>query len=104
MSKIKKIQNRKSKIENQPPMPFNFRALEDILVCPGSRSKLVQEGASLVCVDPGCRLKYAIRDEIPIMLVDEAVKLSPEEWAGIMQHHARDPKTGEGAGPGAGTN
>jgi len=79
-------------------MPFNFRELQDILVCPGSRSKLVHEGDSLVCVDPGCRLKYAIRDEIPIMLVDEAVRLSAEEWSGVMQRHARDLKTGDPIG------
>ena len=59
-------------------------------VCPGSRSKLLQEADSLVCLDPGCRLKFAIRDDIPIMLVDEAIKLSPEEWGNIMQRHSRD--------------
>jgi hypothetical protein len=35
------------------------------------------------------------------MLVDEAVKLSPEDWGNIMQRHSRDAKTGQaiGAGP-----
>ena len=79
-------------------MAFNFSSLEHLLVCPGSRTKLVQDGQSLVCLDPTCRLKYAVRDDIPIMLVDEAVKLSPQEWGEIMQRHARDAKTGEPLG------
>jgi uncharacterized protein len=79
-------------------MAFKFKELENLLVCPGSRSKLVQEGDSLVCVDAGCRLKFAIRDDIPIMLVDEAVQLQSEEWGSVMQRHARDSKTGEPVG------
>jgi uncharacterized protein len=68
-------------------MVFKFKELEGLLVCPGSRSPLVQEGDALVCVDGTCRLTFAIRDEIPIMLVDEATKLSPEEWENIMHRH-----------------
>lgn len=80
-------------------MAFNFKELENLLVCPGSRSKLIQEGDSLVCLDAACRLTFAIRDDIPIMLVDEAVKLSPEEWGNVMQRHSRDRTTGEQLGP-----
>ncbi len=79
-------------------MSFNLKDLETLLVCPDSRTSLLQDGDWLVCLDPGCRLKYAIRDDIPIMLVDEAVKLSPEEWAGVMRRHARDAKTGRPIG------
>ena len=70
-------------------MVFKFKDLESLLVCPGSRTPLLQDGDWL---------KYAIRDDIPIMLVDEAVKLSPEEWGAIMQKHARDVKTGQEIG------
>ncbi len=79
-------------------MPFKFKELEDLLVCPGSRTPLIQDGDSLVCLNPDCRLKYAIRDDIPIMLVDEATKLSPDDWGTIMQRHARDAKTGQTCG------
>lgn len=79
-------------------MTFNFKELENLLVCPGSRSKLIQEGDSLVCLDAMCRLKFAIRDDIPIMLVDEAVKLSPEDWGNVMQRHSRDRTTGQRIG------
>jgi uncharacterized protein len=75
-------------------MAFNFRELENLLVCPGSRTKLIQEGNSLVCTDGACRLKFAIRDDIPIMLVDEAVVLSPQEWETIMQRHSLGRPTG----------
>jgi uncharacterized protein len=75
-------------------MVFKFKELEGLLVCPDSRSPLVQEGDSLVCSDGGCRLKFAIRDEIPIMLVDEAAKLSPEEWEKIMQRHSQHQPSG----------
>jgi uncharacterized protein YbaR (Trm112 family) len=81
-------------------MAFNFKELENLLVCPGSRSKLIQEADSLVCVDSACRLKFSIRDDIPIMLVDEAAKLPPEEWGNIMQRHSRDRTTGQRQGPG----
>ncbi len=47
-------------------------ALLEILVCPDCRSPLaVDEGASeLVCT--GCGLAYPVRDDIPVLLVDEA--------------------------------
>jgi len=76
-------------------MSFNFEGLEGILVCPKSRSKLVMEGESLVSADPECRLQYAIRDGIPIMLIEEATELSGEQWGAIMQKHGRDLVTGE---------
>jgi uncharacterized protein YbaR (Trm112 family) len=46
-----------------------------ILVCPKCKGELeYREGESaLVC--HVCRLKYAIRDGIPIMLIDEATPL-----------------------------
>lgn len=46
--------------------------LLEILVCPGCKGELEYhpEEAELVC--PACRLRFPIRDEIPIMLLDEA--------------------------------
>ncbi len=76
-------------------MTFNFNGLENLLVCPASRSALVLDGDSLVCVDPQCRRRYAIRDDIPIMLVDEADELSPDDWGDVMQRHERDRNTGQ---------
>ena len=66
-------------------MPFNFETLEEVLLCPQSKSKLVLDGESLVCVDPECRLQFQIRDEIPIMLIDEATELSVKDWEAVMR-------------------
>ena len=46
-----------------------------ILACPKCKGTLdYREGeSSLVC--PVCRLRYAVRDDIPIMLLDEATPL-----------------------------
>ncbi|MCU7809950.1 MAG: Trm112 family protein [Candidatus Thiodiazotropha sp. (ex Notomyrtea botanica)] len=53
--------------------------LLDILVCPVCKGKLYydKDAAELICRSD--RLAYPIRDEIPVMLEDEARKLSPEE-------------------------
>ena len=75
-------------------MAFDFEQLKDILVCPESKSILVEDEQWLICVDPQCRLRYEVRDDIPIMLIDEAEELSPDDWAAVMQKHSRDPQTG----------
>jgi uncharacterized protein YbaR (Trm112 family) len=47
-------------------------ALLEILVCPACKApvKLVKDGAGLKC--DACRRVYPIKDDIPVMLVDEA--------------------------------
>lgn len=49
--------------------------LLDILVCPKCRGELEYraEQSELVCA--ACRLRYEVRDGIPIMLIDEAKPL-----------------------------
>jgi uncharacterized protein YbaR (Trm112 family) len=47
-------------------------ALLEIIVCPACRSDLVVEGEELVCT--ACGLAYPVRDDIPVLLVDEARK------------------------------
>jgi uncharacterized protein YbaR (Trm112 family) len=49
--------------------------LLSILVCPKCKGELEYRAdePSLVC--HACRLKYPVRDDIPIMLVDEATAL-----------------------------
>ena len=46
-----------------------------ILVCPRCKGELVSREAenALDCV--ACRLRYPVRDDIPVMLVDEATPL-----------------------------
>jgi len=76
-------------------MSFDFNALESYLVCPQSKAPLVLENETLVACDPENRLRYDIRDGIPLMLVDEATSLSRDEWSQIMSRHDRDPGTGQ---------
>lgn len=48
--------------------------LLEILRCPKCKSKvhLKSDGTGLKCENPDCSLVYPIRDEIPVMLIDEA--------------------------------
>lgn len=54
-------------------MAINSELLE-ILRCPKCKSEveLRKEKNDLKCTNPECSLVYPIRDEIPVMLVDEA--------------------------------
>ncbi len=46
-----------------------------ILVCPKCKGDLTYDAAAPALDCPACRLRYAIRDGIPIMLIDEATPL-----------------------------
>jgi hypothetical protein len=50
--------------------------LLEILACPKCKGPLQMNGESLVC--QACRLKFAIRNGIPILLVEEAETLNVE--------------------------
>jgi uncharacterized protein YbaR (Trm112 family) len=52
------------------------KQLLEILVCPKCRGELEyrEKDSALVCNK--CRLKYPVRDGIPIMLIDEALPLT----------------------------
>jgi len=53
--------------------------LLDILACPKCKGpvELTEKNDGLVC--KSCRLVYEIRDEIPVMLIDEAKKLEDDK-------------------------
>jgi len=52
-------------------MPISEQLLE-ILVCPACHAKVEpkEDGSGLKCVE--CKRVYPIRDDIPVMLIDEA--------------------------------
>ncbi len=52
--------------------------LLDILACPACKAevKLTSDEEGLKCVS--CHRVYPIRDDIPVMLIDEATRESPE--------------------------
>ena len=59
-------------------MAVNPKLLE-ILVCPKCKGDLIltENFDGLIC--NACRLKYEIKDDIPIMLIDEAIPLDSKE-------------------------
>ena len=46
-----------------------------ILVCPKCKGELEYREADPALLCHACRLKFAVRDDIPIMLLDEATAL-----------------------------
>jgi uncharacterized protein YbaR (Trm112 family) len=51
------------------------KELLEILACPKCKGdiELTEKGDGLVC--NACKLMYPIKDDIPIMLIDEAIRL-----------------------------
>ncbi len=77
---------------------MNLQGLLELIRCPKSKAPLVHDGEWLVSSDPGCRLKYEIKQEIPVLIPEEAVEMSTEEWGSLMEKHGRDRVTGKIAG------
>ena len=53
--------------------------LLEILVCPVTKGPLIFDRERQELVSRSARLAYPIRDGIPVLLEDEARKLTPEE-------------------------
>ncbi|MEA2108645.1 MAG: Trm112 family protein [Pseudomonadota bacterium] len=58
-------------------MAFN-KELLDILVCPQCKKELTLTADENWLICDNCRLRYPIRDNIPIMLIDETKPLANE--------------------------
>ena len=56
--------------------------LTDILACPVCKGPLDFRKANQELVCKACKLAYPVRDDIPVMLEEEARQLSHEEAAG----------------------
>jgi hypothetical protein len=46
--------------------------LLDVIVCPSCHAALATDDAASELVCTGCGLAYPVRDDIPVLLVDEA--------------------------------
>ena len=53
--------------------------LLEILVCPVTKGPLIYDKEAQELISKSARLAYPIRDGIPVMLEDEARRLTPEE-------------------------
>lgn len=63
------------------------REFVDMLVCPESQKKLVyfpegERDGFLLCEES--RLRYPVKSDIPVMLLDQAERLSPEMVAALL--------------------
>lgn len=55
------------------------KRLLDLLVCPVTKGPLIYDRERKELISKSARLAYPIRDDIPIMLEDEARELGDEE-------------------------
>lgn len=55
------------------------KSLLEILACPSCKGSLNYNKAEQELTCPTCRLAYPIRDDIPVMLTDEARELATDE-------------------------
>jgi uncharacterized protein len=53
--------------------------LLEILVCPVTKGSLIYDKTAAELISKSARLAYPIRNDIPVMLEEEARKLSDEE-------------------------
>ena len=61
--------------------------LLDILVCPVTKGPLILDKSRGELISLSAQLAYPIRDDIPVMLEEEARQLSLEEMDGYRQGH-----------------
>jgi len=52
------------------------KELLEILACPKCKTEVKLEDDRIICANPQCGLRYPIRDGIPVMLIDEAERLT----------------------------
>ena len=64
-------------------MALDHRLLE-ILACPDEKGPLYYFEAEGFLLCPACRRRYEVRDDIPVMLLDEATVLSAGEAEGLL--------------------
>ncbi len=64
------------------------KELLDILVCPYCKTPVTLHDSSwLLCGNPDCRRKYPIKDDIPVMLIEEG-----DKWIDIEPEDLPDPR------------
>jgi uncharacterized protein YbaR (Trm112 family) len=56
------------------------KKLLDVLVCPVTKGPLIYDKDKQELISRAARLAYPIRDGIPVMLEDEARRISDEEY------------------------
>ncbi len=65
------------------------KRLLEILVCPVTKGPLVYDRKSEELISKSARLAYPIRDDIPVMLPEEARELSLDEVESLRRDEPR---------------
>ena len=68
-------------------MALDARLLE-ILACPDEKGPLYYFEADGFLLCPACRRRYEVRDDIPVMLLDEAAVLPADEAEALLARAA----------------
>jgi uncharacterized protein YbaR (Trm112 family) len=63
------------------------KRLLEILVCPVTKGPLILDKDKSELISLSARLAYPIRDDIPVMLEDEARGLSEDEAVALRKQH-----------------
>ncbi|MBI1313853.1 Trm112 family protein [bacterium] len=63
-------------------------SLDELWRCPQCRSRLTRHGESMMCCNAECRLSYPIVDGIPVMLIDQSLQLSEDDWSAAVRQTA----------------
>jgi uncharacterized protein YbaR (Trm112 family) len=64
--------------------------LLDVLACPVDKGSLLWFEDESVLYNPRLKKSYAVRDGVPVLLVDEAVEVGEDEHERLMAKAARD--------------
>jgi uncharacterized protein YbaR (Trm112 family) len=66
------------------------KRLLEILVCPANKTRLIYDAQKQYLVSVSAGLAYPIRDGIPILLADEASKLTHDEVTHYRKQQANE--------------
>ena len=56
------------------------KELLDILACPETKARVVQIGEWIYSTDPKTRRRYPVRNDIPVMLLEESEIISEDDF------------------------
>lgn len=64
------------------------KRLLEILVCPVTKGPLIYDKENAELISIAGRLAYPVRDDIPVMLEEEARRLSEDEAESLRKQHS----------------
>ena len=71
-------------LPNQIIDKSEMKKFHSLLCCPETKADLVEHNNQLISVDENSRRAYRIEDGIPVLLIEESVKLDKATWEQIL--------------------